>query len=61
MESRFLEEKRRNGETIHFELRDGRSVRGTVAAHDGEHVEIAGESGPLVIRKSEIRFLAEDG
>jgi small nuclear ribonucleoprotein (snRNP)-like protein len=42
-------------------LADGRKIRGTVQEFDRDQVTIEEAGGPVVIRKTEIRYLYEQG
>ena len=59
-EAKFFADALRSGVELVVLLADGRKVRGPVEDVDRDQVTIAEATGPIVIRKAEIRYLYED-
>ena len=59
LEAAFLTQKQRSGAQVVLRLSDGTTVCGKVQEFDRDQIVIEDSSGPIVIRKSEIRYLEE--
>ncbi len=60
LEAKFYEEQQRAGRSLVVTLIDGTTICGTVQEFDRDQITIEDSSGPIVIRKSEIRYLEEE-
>ena len=60
LEAEFLSQKQRAKVPLVVTLTDGMTVCGTIQGFDRDQITIEDSSGPMVIRKSEIRYLQED-
>jgi small nuclear ribonucleoprotein (snRNP)-like protein len=60
LEAKFYEEQRQAGAAVVVTLTDGTTVCGTIQEFDRGQITIEDSSGPIVIRKSEIRYLQVD-
>lgn len=60
LEADFFGTLLREDARLVLKLADGREIRGTVCEFDRDQVTIERETGPIVIRKSEIRYLHEE-
>jgi small nuclear ribonucleoprotein (snRNP)-like protein len=61
LEAKFFSDAIRSGARLVLMLADGRKVRGTVREFDRDQVTIEEATGSVVIRKSDIRYLYEQG
>ncbi len=59
LEARYLRVAMKAGRPIELHLADGRALRGPIEAFDNDVITIATDDGPLVVRKSDIRYVAE--
>jgi len=59
LENQFFEDAQRSGEPWVVVLTDGRTLAGIVRDFDRDQLTLALETGEVVIRKSEIRYLHE--
>ena len=60
LESGYFEQTVRSGAPIVLELTDGSSIRGVVVEFDRDQLTLERDDGSVVVRKSEIRYLAEE-
>ena len=60
LEAEFLDETKRAGTQLVVTLADGTTLCGTVQDHNRDQITLEDSSGPIVIRKAEIRYLYED-
>ncbi len=60
LEARFLQDTIRAGARVALSLDDGQTVRGVLKEFDRDQVTIERDSGRIVIRKSSIRYIAEE-
>jgi sRNA-binding regulator protein Hfq len=60
LEANFFDEAMRERRQLVVTLIDGTKVCGTVEEYDRDQLTIEDSSGPIIIRKSEIRYLAEE-
>jgi hypothetical protein len=60
IESQFFERAVQAGAPLVVKLIDGGSMRGVVREFDRDQLTLEGEGGPIVVRKSEIRYLYEE-
>ena len=60
LESKFFESSVRRRQVVVLSVGDGQTIRGVVSEHDNDQIVIEGENGPVVIRKSEIRYILEE-
>lgn len=58
-ESRYLEERSNSGRRLAIELIDGSHNRGTVRSFNENTIELETEDRPIVVRKSQIRYIEE--
>jgi hypothetical protein len=56
-EAKFFQSVMRSGSRLVLLLVDGRKVRGTLRDFDRDQLTIEEATGPVVLRKSEIRYL----
>jgi small nuclear ribonucleoprotein (snRNP)-like protein len=61
LEAKFFSDAIRSGARLVLVLADGRKVRGTVREFDRDQLTIEEAAGSVVIRKSDIRYLYEQG
>ena len=47
------------GAQVTLSMRDGEELSGTLVEHDRDLITLEGERGLIVVRKSEVRFIAE--
>jgi hypothetical protein len=47
------------GGRLTLSMRDGEELSGTLVEHDRDLITLEGERGLIVVRKSEVRFIAE--
>ena len=59
MEARYLQHKKKTSAVMRVQLRDGQSVEGVIREFDREVLTVEADSGPVLIRKSEIRYIEE--
>lgn len=59
-EAEFFSEVAQQGAEVVVTLIDGTIFSGTVQEHDRDQLILEDSSGPIVIRKSEIRYVAEE-
>jgi len=60
LETKFYEEQQQSGASLVVTLIDGTTICGTIQEFDRDQITIEDSSGPIVIRKTEIRYLQED-
>ena len=59
LEARYLDERMNSGDIMELSMIDGGTVRGPVEAFDQDVITIRSDAGPVVVRKSDIRFLGK--
>ena len=59
LEARFFESLERGSKALVVVLTDGRKIAGSVQGVDHDLLTLAADSGEVVIRKDEIRYLYE--
>ena len=60
LEAKFFEGVVRSGAGLVLLLADGRKLRGTLREFDRDQLTIEEATGPVVVRKSEIRYLYQE-
>ena len=60
LEAKYLEIMASSGASLIVVTSDGKKIRGVVREFDAELLTLDGEGGPVVLRKSSIRYLYED-
>ncbi len=61
LEAKFYEDTIRAGTRVVLSLADGSTVRGVLKEFDRDQIMIEQASGSVVVRKSTIRYISEDG
>ena len=60
LEGRYYEQTINTGTRVVLSLADGRTVRGVLKEYDRDQVTVEQDSGCIVVRKSNIRYISED-